>query len=253
MLYGYNLAGALTYEKYPSGREIFTSFDTAGRLDRLEGQRTSNNEARKDYASTFVYSPHGAVASMKLGNNYEHTTFNNRLQPIEIGLGTASNNSNILELDYTYGVRDGNGLLDTTKNNGNVESQQISVNGVIEVTQSYLYDSLNRLLSAEEMLTAAPHTPMWKQAYSYDRFGNRTFAAGTTLMEANIAFATNTTSNRIITAGYSYDNAGNVIQEPGGKSYAYDGEHHQMAFTLNNATTLYRYDGDGRRVKKENG
>src|SRR5262249_46323253 len=51
--------------------------------------------------------------------------------------------------------------------------------------------------------------------------------------------------------GYSYDNAGNVTGEPGGKSYAYDAENHQVSFTLG-GTTSYGYDGDGRRVTKTN-
>ena len=42
--------------------------------------------------------------------------------------------------------------------------------------QTYGYDSLNRLQSAEETIGAASN---WKQVYSYDRYGNRTLAAGT--------------------------------------------------------------------------
>ncbi len=37
------------------------------------------------------------------------------------------------------------------------------------VTQSYGYDSLNRLVSAAEMNGAQ----VWRQSYQYDRFGNR--------------------------------------------------------------------------------
>jgi len=47
-----------------------------------------------------------------------------------------------------------------------------------------------------------------------------------------------------------YDSAGNVDQEPGSKSYTYDGENHQRTFTVGGVTTNYAYDGDGRRVKK---
>jgi hypothetical protein len=51
--------------------------------------------------------------------------FNSRLQPTQIGLSTSAIASCTLQLDYTYGVRNGSGVLDATKNNGNIESQHI--------------------------------------------------------------------------------------------------------------------------------
>ena len=67
---------------------------------------------QKNYASSLSYTAHGAAASMTLGNTLvEQTAFNNRLQPLQIKLGTTANPSSVLELDYGYG---------TTNNNGNV-------------------------------------------------------------------------------------------------------------------------------------
>ena len=52
-----------------------------------------------------AYTPHGAVASLRLGNGlWEHRVFNNRLQPIEIGLGTTSTDASTLRLGYGYGA-----------------------------------------------------------------------------------------------------------------------------------------------------
>ena len=57
----------------------------------------------KTYASTFSYAAHGAAKSFQLGNSkWEHTNFNSRLQPLQIGLGTSATNSSILQLDYGY-------------------------------------------------------------------------------------------------------------------------------------------------------
>jgi YD repeat-containing protein len=100
--YSYNLASEMTSEIYPSGRTITNAYDAAGRLSSLNGQKTG--EANKTYASQFSYTAHDAVASMLLGNGkVEHTSFNSRLQPTLIGLGTSTTDSSTLKLDYTYG------------------------------------------------------------------------------------------------------------------------------------------------------
>ena len=85
--YGYNLASQMTSETYPSLRQITTTYDAAGRISTINGQKTG--ESNKTYASQFSYAAHGAVASMTLGNNLvEAATFNSRLQPTFIKLGT---------------------------------------------------------------------------------------------------------------------------------------------------------------------
>src|SRR4030095_964798 len=91
------------------------------------------------YARSFTHSAAGAVTSMQLGNNlWESTTFNSRLQPTQIALGTSSSDSSKLRLDYTYGVIVNN-VLDTSQNNGNVESQTLILPS-LNLKQSYTYD-----------------------------------------------------------------------------------------------------------------
>jgi hypothetical protein len=105
---------------------------------------------------------------MQLGNGrWESTIFNNRLQPTQIALGTVQNGTDKLKLNFDYG---------TTNNNGNVQSQTITVPTVgqapgFTATQNYTYDSLNRLKSAQETIGAQT----WKQTFLYDRYGNRQF------------------------------------------------------------------------------
>jgi hypothetical protein len=99
----------------------------AGRVTKVEQPNI------KVYADTFVYAAQGAVASLHLSNGlFEHTNFNNRLQPTQIGLGTSARDSSTLKLDYTYG---------TSNNNGNLQSQTITTPD-LTVTQSYTYDAL---------------------------------------------------------------------------------------------------------------
>lgn len=134
---------------------------------------------------------------MLLGNGkVEHTSFNSRLQPTLIGLGTSTTDSSTLKLDYTYG---------STANNGNVQSQTITI-GATVMSQSYGYDSLNRLQTASENSGAN-----WSQTYGYDRYGNRWVSASTGYTLSSLtpqsSNAFNTANNKLIAS--QYDNAGN--------------------------------------------
>ena len=255
--YKYDVAGNLTSEQYPSGRVVKTEFDSAGRVAGVRNQATGlfyAGAGAADSNNRIHYAAHGAASSIKLGNGlWEHTLFSARLQPTEIGLGTSSVNSTVLQLNYSYG---------TTDNNGNVRGQTITVPGAPwTYTQVYTYDELNRIQSAEETFGLSSN---WKQIYSYDRYGNRTLASGTTyptsLSDANNP-AVSPANNRITSPGYAYDSAGNLLCDPAHPCaqtpfftpyFAYDAENHLK--TAGGATSsggaAYVYDGDGRRVKK---
>jgi RHS repeat-associated protein len=227
--YGYNLAGGMTSETYPSGRTVSTGYDTAGRVNGVTGSGS------KTYASTFTYWPHGAVNSITLGNNLiETTVFGPRLQPTSIAAGT------LLSLVYNYG---------TTNNNGNVVSQGIAA-GSFSATQNYGYDALNRLTSASEGSN-------WTESYGYDQYGNRTSVSVSSSYLPTYAPAPSmdaSNKNRFATsASFGYDNAGNLTQgpvAPGGatQTFGYDAENKLVNF--NSGTATYAYDGDGRRVMK---
>jgi RHS repeat-associated protein len=190
---------------------------------------------------------------MRLGNGlWEHTNFNSRLQTVQIGLGSTSSNSSYLRLDYGYG---------TTNNNGNLLSQTVTVPTVAGVTgfsatQTYTYDSLNRLATAKENNGSS-----WTQNFIYDRYGNRNFISGTTfptsLTPPNNP-AINPANNRIddTVGGQTnvlYDGAGNLTREVSGHTYEYDAENKIISYDGGAGAgggASYRYDADGRRVKK---
>jgi RHS repeat-associated protein len=186
------------------------------------------------------YSAHGVVNKVRLGNTlWEHTNFNLRLQPTQIGLGTAATNSSVMQLDFGYG---------STDNNGNVQSQTMTL-PALTLTQTYTYDPLNRLETANESSGSS-----WKQKFLYDRYGNRRIDSNTAntasdLIGPNPIFSA--TTNRIVAqAGeqYQYDGAGNLTTGRDGQTYAFDAENKMTSFNAGAAT--YHYDGDGKRVKK---
>jgi RHS repeat-associated protein len=240
MSYQYNLAGAMTSETYPSGRVVVTEYDPAARIAGVKNQATGvywAGATPTDATNRIQYSAHGAVSVMKLGNSkWEHTNYNSRLQPEQIGLGTSGADSSTLRLDYTYG---------TTNNNGNVQTQRIVIAGSLDVTQSYTYDELNRLKTANESSGAN-----WSQTYGFDRWGNRWVSAssGYTLssLTPTTGGAFNTGNNRMFAGGY--DLAGNQTTDAQSRSFSYDAENRQITF--NGSAGQYFYDGDGRRVKK---
>jgi hypothetical protein len=198
---------------------------------------------------------------MRLGNGrFESTVFNSRLQPTQIALGTSATNTSLLKLNYEYGNSD---------NNGNVKSQTITVpNMTHPLIQTYSYDALNRLQSAEEK---SNNVTQWKQTFNFDRYGNRNFdEANTTTLPKNCGTpqapevcpsdrnrlnpSINTSDNRFSTGqGYDYDSSGNITKEAMDKRFVYDAENKQTSFGTNGSSTnggSYFYDGDGRRVKK---
>ena len=119
MEYSYNLSGAMVEEKYPSGRVVKSVLDNEGDLSMVQSKKTANH-GYWNYAHHFSYTAAGAVSSMQLGNGtWEKTAFNSRLQPTQIALAKVQNATDLLKLDYTYGVVE-SGTLSTSKNNGNV-------------------------------------------------------------------------------------------------------------------------------------
>jgi RHS repeat-associated protein len=230
-------------QTYPSGRIVTTSFDGAGRTSGVTGQKTG--EANKTYASAVSYTAHGAVSDLQLGNQlWEHTIFNSRLQPTEIGLGTTRTDSSKFKLAYDYG----------TTNNGNVQSQTITISGGPTLSQTYTYDALNRIKTGVELNGT---NTSWKQKFLYDRFGNRTIDSNpdnTTPEHVGPNPAISPANNRIAAAGYGYDFAGNLTSAPGvntTRTYEYDAENRQTVYKYGTTTEgLYNYDGEGRRVKK---
>jgi len=255
MSYGYNCADAVSSETYPSGRVIKSEYDDSGRLAGVKNESTGlyyAGAAASDTANRIQYTAHGAISKIRLGNAlWEHTNFNPRLQATQIGLGTASSNSSVLQLDYSYG---------TTNNNGNLQTQTITLPAGLILTQSYTYDYLNRLLAAQEMNGG---NSSWQQNFTYAdsngqnaRYGNRRMDTGTTpgLIVENPQF--DPATNRIqpqTGEQYQYDAAGNLSRNKTGHTLDYDAENKQTKYDGGNPLsggTSYFYDGNGRRVKK---
>jgi YD repeat-containing protein len=234
--YTYNLADGITSTTLPSGRVVNTTYDSAGRPNTVRS--TPLGGTQTTYVSSASYATHGALSQIAMGNGITETTsFNARLQPVSIQAG------NLLTLGYSFSP---------SQNNGNVQTQTITRPGVGSWTQTYGYDGVNRLTSANESGTGS-----WTESYGYDLVGNRWTASRT-----GLPTLTNETpqgqswylpNNQIggQISGWTYDGAGNLTAIGGvSRGYTYDAENRMIIATVNGSTANYSYDGDGRRVRK---
>lgn len=260
MAYGYDRAGNLTSQRYPSDRVVDYVYDGAGRIAGVK-TGTDNWFAGGQGDNAVQYEPHGGVRDLLLGNGlWEQRRYNARLQPTQIGLGTrktaagtalSTTRSGLLLLDYSYG---------TSANNGNLLSQRVRA-GAFNQIRRYSYDSLNRLKSAKE----AGSGTLWSQTYAYDRWGNRRVTPGTDgvnsylpqpVLTPQVSVDIDTATNRLSgTKGVNpvgYDRAGNLKADWAGNTFKYDGDNRLVAFNTagTDRDTTYSYDGDGRRVQK---
>ena len=247
--YLYNLSGALVEETYPSGRKVKNSFEVDGDLSKIETQQANN--AWEMRANNFAYNPSGAISQIQIGNGlWETANFNNRLQVTQLGLGTSMSDTSIWKLNYEFGELDANGNVNQSKNNGNIAKQTVT-SPAGTFTQSFRYDSLERLKEAKE---TSGGNQTWIQNFSYDRYGNRVgFNQTINGQTSNGTPSVDVSTNRFTTGqGYVYDFAGNVVQDPQNRQFIFNGDNKQVQVKDANQNVIgtYFYDADGKRIKK---
>jgi RHS repeat-associated protein len=229
--YAYNLDGSLAQLTYPSGRVITYAVDAAGRTTSA----TDSNGT--SYVSNATYWPSGAQFQWHMPSVYLSRGLNNRLQTSYFysDNGVVSNYYLYKTYDYNSGHNNGN-VVSITNNNDTTRSQ------------SFTYDRLNRLLSAQNAGTDCSkvlpdgHTEYWGNTYSYDAWGSllQKTVSKCSAENLNVAALSN---NRL--SGYSYDAAGNMLSD-GANTYTYDAG--GMVKTAGGIT--YLYDADGERFQK---
>jgi RHS repeat-associated protein len=235
--YDWYLNGAIKSIYYPSGRLVSYDVDDAGRVSKA----SASGKTYMDTAGiTHPYTPDGRIAQMKLGNNlWETRDYQTPGTTTYYKLGTTQGNGDLVQLGYNFSG---------TGNNGNVVSQQISrFNNGLNLTQSFTYDGVNRLLSATEGSSA--------RNYEYDQYGNRWIGTSNwpAANEPKEPISQNNfiaSTNRLTITGVQYDAAGNQTTY-GAFTLGYDAESRNTAVTsTSSGNGSFAYDGEGRRIKK---
>jgi RHS repeat-associated protein len=251
--YTYNLANTMLGMTLPSGRTLTWTYDSANRIASAVG--TPPGGTAKTYASSITYASQGPIKQFNLGNGLvearSYDTYRQQLTGVSLG----PNGSTLkLGFDYCTGTQP---QTSCTNNNGNLQSQTISPLGV---TQTYTYDSYNRLYTSGEK---AGTTTTWSEDFNYDSFGNRWVPSSFMGLPNPVGIPVspwtvqanyyNSVTNRLTYNNFGYDNGGNQTTiSP--YTVSYDVENRQSGFTsTGNGSATYTYDGDGRRVAKTAG
>jgi RHS repeat-associated protein len=251
--YKYNLSGALLEQTYPSGKVVRNFIESDGDLAKI----VRNGKA---YASDFLFTASGGIKSLKLGNGrFETAEFNARQQLTQVGLGSTTSTTDLWKLELKYGELALNGVdVDTAKNTGNIAKQIITL-PTTSFTQTYRYDSLDRLTEAKE--TNPNGGQNWQQTFNYDRFGNR-IGRSQTIGTQQLAINSQTlptidsSTNRFnLGQGFEYDKAGNITKDSSTgivREFVFNGDNKQVHVkdASGNPIGTYFYDGAGKRVKK---
>jgi RHS repeat-associated protein len=249
--YDYNLDGSLKTLHYPSGAVITYTPDSAGRT--LSAIDTGNGI---NYVTGATYGPDSSITGFANGSGGPATitnsfSYNKRLQPLTMSASTPS--QTVFSIGYDFHA--GNGTAGSGSDNGNVF-------GIYNYRdrnrdQTFTYDALNRLLSAQNAgtncaaSTVNGKTEYWGNSYSYDAWGNLLGKTITKCGAENLS-VTADAHNWIHASGtdYQYDAAGNMTHDATSSlNYTFDQENRITGA----AGYTYTYDGDGNRVIKANG
>jgi RHS repeat-associated protein len=258
--YTFNLDSSVATVLYPSGRKI--TYQPGGAQLPLWGEDVTNSI---NYATSAHYAPPGGLGSLAKGSSIYFTEiYNNRLQPCwqYATTGTAlpwsSTYCNTADttagnvLDLKYGFNSG------SSDNGNVMGIANNIDNTR--SQTFTYDSLNRIATAAASTYANSPAHCWGETYTIDRYANLTgigpiSSAYTGCVKTeNLSISVSTTTNRITITGITYDLAGNMTSN-GTISPHYDAENRICSVGGTSCTTgtTYSYDGDGKRVMKSSG
>jgi RHS repeat-associated protein len=241
----------LTYQPGGAQRSLWV-LDTTNGINYAWGPCTNNTST-----TGACYAPQGALSNLNNGSSLVSTSFyNSRLRPCRISVknsGTApssctdsSNTGNVMDLVYNFN----SGSTD----NGNV----MGITNNIDTTrsQTFTYDSMNRIATAAASTYALSPTYCWGESYTIDRYGNLSTigsisSAYTGCTQDTLSVSVSSSTNRITSVGstsFTYDSSGNLTSD-GTYSPSYDAEGRMIS----DAGVTYNYDGDGKRVRKSSG
>jgi RHS repeat-associated protein len=224
--YRYNSSGKLDRVTYPSGRTVDYSFDSLGRVSAVA--TTPSGGSASNLATGITYHPFGGLKAFTFGNSQSYA----RSYDQDGRIST-----------YSLGGSDFVVAYDNASRITSISEVTVPAN-----INSYVYDVLDRLTSAD--------TPVTDYAYTYDPTGNRlTRVAGLT----TDIYAIVSTSNRINTITppsgptrtFTFDANGSTTAD-GNNTYAYDVKGRMASATSGFGATTYQVNALGQRIRKTN-
>jgi RHS repeat-associated protein len=220
--------GQLHRITYPSGKVLHLRYDDVGQVEQIEVEAIDATVT--SIATNITYVPFGPPQSWRWGDdgtlNIRSFDTDGRMESFR------ANSTETYQLIY-----DDAGRIKEIKNPTDINR-----------TQLIGYDPLDRITGWSKDVS--------NRTYTYDANGNREFLEiGGNPYDYTIA----PDSNRLLTTAgpggnktYSYDNAGNTIEDTQA-TYIYNDLGRMIEATKGSTTVKYTYDGLGQRVKKSGG
>ena len=184
------------------------TYDTASRLSNMTVGGTQA-------AGNIVYNASDQTTSIKIGAAGTNQVTENYTFDPQTGLLTNQKairgTTNLIDLSYQYTRGGSAGSLNGKTGHLTKIIDNLSPGNA--KNREYEFDAVGRLTKAK----GGPTGTLWTQTYTYDRYGNRTNVAktgtaaggGTMPLDGIPSLTYSTANNRITTAGYQYDVAGN--------------------------------------------
>lgn len=179
----YNQASLIEQHTYPSQKVVTNTYQTDNAISN--GQLATVSRDGQSLSTELRYNAAGALEQQKLGNELFHNiSYNSRLQPVTISLGSTASGDDKFRLDYNYSQYDFDSINNATttpnlltnenQNNGNIGSIRLTHGiGTNPIDQFFAYDELNRLKLAKEFAVVPPSIPQIT-SFSPDLICNRT-------------------------------------------------------------------------------
>jgi len=254
--YSYNLAGQVKQVSYTAtnfSKNINYAYTSAGALSGVGSNLIGTDpNATTNVVSLTGYRAFGATTSATYGNGRTLAMgySEQRHQLTSMIVQKSDGSDRIVDKSYEY--------YDTNQaNTGRLMKLTDHLDPAYSVT--YYYDGVNRLYSAQA--GSFDTVKGYDRVYSYDEWGNLRSVSGdsdgttATQFSYTYNYAVNGTgapaTNRLADVNgvpYSYDAAGNLTGD-GLISYTYDAANRMK--TSNGGQSLYYYDGDGHRVRRD--
>ena len=206
--YAYDLADNLVQTTYPSGRVVEHQLDALGRTAAVTTSASAGAGAQT-IATSINYLPFGPAQSLAYGNALElNLGIDADYRISSLAVQGAGSSPTVLDRTYTQ-----NAVNNITAIADSVDSNR---------SQTFLYDQLNRLLSADGSYGV--------QSYTYDPVGNRLSLSVTKDGNTSVEnYSYDSASNRLLSVDVDgaartlqYDSAGNIINDDRGAETGFD-------------------------------
>ncbi len=266
----YDTWGRIQTMYYPDGEKVSYHYNRAGKLNSLSSEKLGRPYAIVDQLGydefeqrTFLRYGNGTVT------NYEYEPDRRRLLHLD---ATASTGRTFMNNEYEYDVM--NNVL-SIQNTAIIPSNSTELGGAC--TQTYTYDNLYRLETAEGAYTGFQNRQDYELTMNYDKLHN-------IVSKEQLHFLNGVRTDRVAATTYNYEYLyeGNTPHAPsqiGERTYTYDANGNNTGWTgENHVTSLasyrqilwdeedrikgiidngylsqYTYDAGGERVLKSHG